>query len=229
MPRSCFLIQVQFPCIEKPRQLRSTRVAATIQCISLDGEIASKPLDKKLSPGLQWNTWLLVWMISRIEQLSVVPNISKVPSFSLFRRHSDVDLECLLSNLTLSRTFQCNTCWLRAILCRRCCRDSWAQRDQHPSAHDACLSWTRNLHPKPLLELYQSCLPDGTSPRPSSPEHYSLRGSNAIPNRKCLFWRMFIVEKSLSLTFGRPPLLPGYLYMGCASTKPQIDGHFQSP
>lgn len=45
-----------------------------------------------------------------------------------------------------------------------------------------------------------------------SPTRDAPKGSEAYSRRNCLFWSLFIVDKSVSLSFGRPPLLPGYLY-----------------
>jgi hypothetical protein len=44
------------------------------------------------------------------------------------------------------------------------------------------------------------------------PTAHTPKGSDANLQRNCLFWSLFIIDKSLSLSFGRPPLLPGYLY-----------------
>lgn len=45
-----------------------------------------------------------------------------------------------------------------------------------------------------------------------SPTRDAPKDSEAYARRTCLFWSLFIVDKSVSLSFGRPPLLPGYLY-----------------
>jgi hypothetical protein len=44
------------------------------------------------------------------------------------------------------------------------------------------------------------------------PTRNAPKGSKAYSQRNCLFWSLFILDKSVSLSFGRPPLLPGYLY-----------------
>jgi hypothetical protein len=44
------------------------------------------------------------------------------------------------------------------------------------------------------------------------PNAHAPRGSEANLQRKCLSWGLFIIEKSISLSFGRPPMLPDYLY-----------------
>jgi hypothetical protein len=40
----------------------------------------------------------------------------------------------------------------------------------------------------------------------------SRQGSEENLRRNCLFWSLFNIDKSLALAFGRPPLLPAYLY-----------------
>ena len=52
------------------------------------------------------------------------------------------------------------------------------------------------------------------------PTQKAPRGSEAYAQRKCVFWSLFILDKSLSLSFGRPPLLPGYLYKGVPPLDP---------
>ncbi|KAH8594957.1 hypothetical protein B0O99DRAFT_167894 [Bisporella sp. PMI_857] len=44
------------------------------------------------------------------------------------------------------------------------------------------------------------------------PTHRAPLGSDVYLQRNCLFWALFIIDKSLSLSFGRPPRLPGYMY-----------------
>lgn len=44
------------------------------------------------------------------------------------------------------------------------------------------------------------------------PNAHAPKGSEANLQRNCLFWSLFIIDKSISLSFGRPPMLPGYLY-----------------
>lgn len=44
------------------------------------------------------------------------------------------------------------------------------------------------------------------------PTKKAPEGSETYAQRICVFWSLFILDKSLSLSFGRIPLLPGYLY-----------------
>lgn len=52
-------------------------------------------------------------------------------------------------------------------------------------------------------------------PTPNAPKN-----SEAYSQRICVFWSLFILDKSVSLSFGRPPLLPGYLYKGVPPLDP---------
>ena len=51
------------------------------------------------------------------------------------------------------------------------------------------------------------------------PTQNAPRDSETYAQRNCVFWSLFILDKSLSLSFGRPPVLPGYLY----KTVPPLD------
>jgi hypothetical protein len=64
------------------------------------------------------------------------------------------------------------------------------------------LCWTLMSHACQMAQTLALHLPTPTAPKTSE----------AYLQKNCLFWSLFIVDKSLSLSFGRPPLLPGYLY-----------------
>jgi hypothetical protein len=54
------------------------------------------------------------------------------------------------------------------------------------------------------------------------PTAHAPKSSEANLQRNCLFWSLFITDKSLSLSFGRPPLLPGYLYKNVPPPDPTL-------
>jgi hypothetical protein len=64
------------------------------------------------------------------------------------------------------------------------------------------LCWTLISHACQMAQTLALHLP-----KPGSPKKSEIN-----LQRNCLFWSLFIIDKSLSLSFGRPPLLPGYLY-----------------
>jgi hypothetical protein len=52
-------------------------------------------------------------------------------------------------------------------------------------------------------------------------------GSELNFQRNALFWSLFAVDKSLSLSFGRPPLLPVYLYKNVPTPDPRHMASFE--
>lgn len=44
------------------------------------------------------------------------------------------------------------------------------------------------------------------------PARWAPLGSVENNHRNCLFWSLFVVDKAVAISFGRPPLLPWYLY-----------------
>lgn len=73
------------------------------------------------------------------------------------------------------------------------------------------LCWTLITHACQMVQTLALHLPIPRTPP----------NSDVNRHRNCLFWGIFIVDKSLALSVGRPPLLPAYLYKHVPLPDPQ--------
>ncbi|CZR64472.1 uncharacterized protein PAC_14370 [Phialocephala subalpina] len=73
------------------------------------------------------------------------------------------------------------------------------------------LCWTLMTHACQMVQTLALHLPIPRTPP----------NSDVNRHRNCLFWGLFIVDKALALSVGRPPLLPAYLYKNVPLPDPQ--------